>query len=63
MINWRKFLGLILIFGALSELARIISNYRSGAIKSWPFGIELGLAVVILIGILLIKKGSTKNHR
>lgn len=56
------FLGILIIFGATSELIKIISDYFYGKLSLWPKGAEIGLLGVFIIGFILIRKGMrTKN--
>jgi len=57
MTNWKIVLGGILIFGASSELFRIINDYRTGVLEYWPFGADIGAILLILGGGWLVKSG------
>ncbi|WP_299458496.1 hypothetical protein [uncultured Microscilla sp.] len=57
MINWKTIVGALLILGTCSELSNIISDYRSGSLEYWPFGVGIGAALVIFGGGWLIKSG------
>ncbi len=61
MINWRTIIGALLMFGALSELLSVIGDYNSGKLKSWPFGVEFGVAAIVIVAFLLMKKGIQKK--
>lgn len=50
-------LGLIMIGAALAELIRVVRLYQTGAYQAWPFGVEIGVAVIGGIGVLLIRRG------
>jgi len=62
-MNWKIFIGILLIFGALNELFSVISDYTSGKLRFWPFGIEIGLAALGILGIFLIQKGRKQKRK
>ena len=60
-MNWKKIVAAILTFGAVSELMTVIGDYNSGEIQSWPFGVEIGFIVIIVLAIVLWRSGSKKT--
>jgi hypothetical protein len=61
MINWKTILGGLLIFAALQEFFRVVSMYNSGELKSWPFGVEVGLILFLVAGYYLIRGGIKRS--
>jgi hypothetical protein len=61
-MNWRTLLGLILIFGAISEMISIVVDYNSGKLGFWPFGADVACLVLIITGCILIKKGRQQRQ-
>jgi hypothetical protein len=57
-MNWLKIIGITLIVLACLEIFNIVSDYSSGKLKFWPFGVEIGAALMIGLGIFLIKRGN-----
>ena len=62
-MNWKIVVGALLIFGALREMASIISDYQSGKLQFWPFGAEIGCVALVALGIYLIRKGQRERKR
>lgn len=56
-MNWKIIVGSILLFGVISEFLRVVSEYRSGKLGFWPFGVEIGAAIFGGLGVFLIVKG------
>ena len=56
-------IGILLILGALKEIASIIIDYRSGRLGFWPFGADIGCIVLIVAGIYLIRKGQQQKKQ
>jgi hypothetical protein len=61
-MNWKIIVGALLIFGALSEMASIIADYRSGKLKFWPFGADIACIALVVLGIFLIRKGQKQKR-
>lgn len=40
----------------------IVSDYRSGKLNSWPFGVEIGFVLMVGLGIYLINKGRKEKE-
>lgn len=62
-MNWRIIVGVLLILGALQEMARIIADYRSGKLAFWPFGADIGCIALVVAGIYLIRKGQNPKKQ
>jgi len=60
-MNWKLIVGVLLIIGALKELFSIIIDYRSGKLPFWPFGADVGCALLIALGIYLVQKGQSQK--
>ncbi len=60
-MNWKIVVGALLILGAFKELLSVISDYRSGKLAFWPFGVEVGCAALVVLGIYLIRKGQKQK--
>lgn len=56
-LNWKTILGSILIVSSFTNLFRTFKAYHTGAIESWPLGVETGLAIMVVVGALLIRSG------
>jgi hypothetical protein len=62
-MNWLKIVGIVLIVLACLEMLNIISEYSSGKLEFWPFGAEIGAALMIGLGIFLIKRGRRQKSQ
>lgn len=62
-MNWLKIVGIILIVSAGYEILHIISDYSSGKLEFWPFGVEVGAGLMIWLGIFLIKRGNRQKTK
>jgi len=60
-MNWYKIIGYSLIAMAIYEMGKIIADYVSGKLTFWPFGADVGAALIILLGIFLIRRGNRKT--
>jgi hypothetical protein len=56
-------IGVLLILGALKEIALIIIDYRSGRLGFWPFSAYIGCTALIIAGIYLIRKGQQQKKQ
>lgn len=61
-MNLKKILAVILTFGAISELMSVIGDYRSGKLRSWPFGVEIGFSLVLVLSIALWRSGLKNRY-
>lgn len=62
-MNWKVILGILLIFGALQEMASVIKEYNSGKFESWPYGAGLGCITLIIGGIYVIRLGKKDKKK
>jgi len=60
-MNWKKIVAVILVFGAVSELISVISDYKSGKLRSWPFGVEIGFILFLILAVALWRSGARKS--
>jgi hypothetical protein len=42
-------------------MLNVISDYLSGKLPFWPFGVEIGAGLTIALGIFLIKRGNRQK--
>ena len=60
-MNWFKIIGFSLIAMSVYEMAKLIAAYASGRMEFWPFGTEIGAALVIALGVFLVRRGNSKK--
>ncbi|MBT1688657.1 hypothetical protein [Dawidia soli] len=60
-MNFLKIMGIVIIVATGLELLRIVTHYSSGNLESWPFGVEIGAAFAIWLGIFLIRRGNKQK--
>jgi hypothetical protein len=63
MFNWKIIVGILIIFGSVSEMISIITDYRSGKLTSWPFGADVACVAMVIGGLYLIRKGQNQKKR
>lgn len=56
-------LGILMIFGMVSELSRTIQLYNSGEYGRWPWGVETGAILAFLLAFWLIRSGMKKSKK
>ncbi|MGB3616507.1 MAG: hypothetical protein WBA12_00165 [Catalinimonas sp.] len=50
-------LGVVMIAAAAAELLRVVRLYQVQDYQNWPFGVEIGVAVIGGLGAWLIRRG------
>jgi hypothetical protein len=58
MLNWSKIIGFSLIAMAMYEMMKLIVAYASGKMEFWPSGVEIGAALIIALGVFLVRRGN-----
>lgn len=61
-MNWKVIVGVLIIFGAATEMLSIIRDYSLGKLSFWPFGVDVACIALIVFGILLIRKGRKQKQ-
>lgn len=62
-MNWLKIIGIVLIVLVANEMLRIVLEYTSGKMESWPFGVEIGAGLTIWLAIFLIRRGNRQKRK
>ena len=62
-MNWKIIVGILLIFGAISEMLSVIKDYNAGKFASWPYGAGLGCATLIIAGLYVIRLGQKDKKK
>ncbi len=60
-MNWFKIIGFSLIAMAIYEMGKIIIAYSTGKMDFWPFGADIGAALIIALGAFLVRRGNRKS--